>query len=178
MATVIPNFSFEEDFTDWTTSVSGGGVWAIRTDKAHNGTKAAWYEGVPFGSFGAVKSDLEGHVYEGQFIEAQCWVSLDTPDDSQSRGHVAIEWLDDADVRSYTEGRLIEGDTRGAWHASYASGNAPAGATKVRVVGLANANEHGGVLIDEFTWNHVYDRTIALTSPVDGATYATLPLSL
>jgi hypothetical protein len=182
MATTIPNFSFESDFTDWTTSVSGGGTWAIRSDKAHDGTKAAWYTGVPFGSYGAVKSDLEATVYEGQFIEAQCWVSLDTPDDSQSRGRVQIEWLDNAlAIVDTTEGRLIEGDTRGQWHSSYASGNAPSGATKARVVALANANEHGGVLIDEFTWNHVYDRTIALTSPVNAATYgdtATIPLAV
>ena len=181
MATEITNFSFEEDFTDWDTT-AGGGSWAIRTDKAHSGVKAAWYTGIPFNSVGVVASELLVPVYEGQFIEVQCWVSLDTPDDSQSTAYVAIQWLDNADALvAQTNGNLVGGDTGGSWRTSYASGNAPSGATQMKVIGVASANEHGGVLIDEFTWNHVYDRTIVLTSPVEGATYAdtaTIPLSV
>lgn len=181
MATTIPNFSFESDFTGWTTS-AGSGAWAIRSDKAHNGTKAAWFTGAVGTTVGVVANDLQGAVYEGQFIEAQCWISLDTPDDSNSAGWVTIQWLDAADaVVSEVDGRLVSGDTRGAWHSSYASGNAPAGATQVKIIATASANENGGVLIDEFTWNHLFDRTITLTSPVNGATYGdndTIPLSI
>lgn len=181
MPTTIPNFSFEDNFTDWTTA-AGGGVWAIRSDKAHDGIKAAWYTGIPFNSTGTVTSDLNAPVSVGQRVEAQCWISLDTPDDSQSTGYCALQWLDAADaVVSTSNGNLIGGDTRGAWHGSFVSDTAPAGATQVRVVGFVSANEHGGVLIDQFTWTHVFDRTIVITSPIEAAIYdatATIPLTV
>lgn len=181
MPTTIPNSSFESNFTGWTTA-AGSGAWSIRSDKAHSGTKAAWFTGASGTTTGVVANDLLAPVFEGQFIEAQCWISLDTPDDSNSAGWITIKWLDDtAAVIAETDGRLVAGDTRGAWHSSYASGNAPAGATQVKIVGNASANEHGGVLIDEFTWTHAFDTAITLTSPEDSSTYGeedNIPLSV
>lgn len=181
MATEITNFSFENDFTGWTQS-PGSGALAIRTDKAYNGVKAGWFTGIPFGTTGVVISDDRAPVSPGQSVTCSGWFSLDTPDDSQSTGHITLYWYDAAlSVLSFSDGNLIGGDTRGAWHKSTVTATAPAGAAYVAPVFVANANEHGGVLFDLAEWNHVYDRTITLTSPADSSTYdetATIPLTV
>lgn len=160
----LQNPSFEYDLLYWTQiQISGTGNWQIRTDKATDGYKSAWFTGSgggdAFGAFWELENATKGPVSVGDGVTAQVDISLDTPDKSESQGKVRLHWFNasDAEVGTATEGVLIHGDTKGAWHTGTVTGYAPSGATYVKLRIWATANAYGGCLFDNARWARLKD---------------------
>lgn len=138
-------------FADWWFSPAGGTA-SIRDDKVYApGSRSGWYTN---GGDRLVVELTQHPVQPGQRINGQAFFSLDTPDDSLSRGQSRIAWFDvNGDPISNSEGELIRGESRGEWRRSTVSANAPSNARFASFAYYVTANGHGGVLFSGATWD-------------------------
>ena len=175
---VLLNPGFElGNTTGWTITQTGGtGTPSASTARPAFGSYSAFWAGASgSGHAGGVEAEwinnARATVAPGNTIQAQCRISLKDTDSSANRGEIRIYWYDASNVLlGHTSGNPIRGNSQ-AYQTSSVSASAPAGAQYAAVGVWTTANSSGGVYFDEATYTYTWDRTVALTSPLDGAEY-------
>lgn len=109
-------------------------------------------------------------VIAGQAITAKCWGSGSGRDGNVIA--VRLEWQDEGGAVILTSvGSESPNNSPGGYYESVVSASAPTGASYVRIGAMFKVRENGGSYVDDFSWSYVNNRTISLTSPVNGAEY-------
>lgn len=169
VSTVLANPNFEAGDTGWTKN----GGWVITNGfSTYTGSYSANIDSDRTGV--SETSDLINDnvvpVTVGKTIKVsgRCWgVGAD--------GNVAavlIIWYDAAfNVVSSKEGNYSNWGSRGSWDQSSVTDSAPSGAVYAGAGFRGKCKKNGACAVDELSWDYVYDQSVALTSPIDGATY-------
>lgn len=168
--TQLLNPGFESGDVDWTS-----GARASIDQLAVNAYSGEWY--VSFTGTGAGGSIINDNVvpsYPGQSITASAYIrSAGALDEVGS--FVTILFGDGlGGVLGRFDGNQVlaypTGDS--GWRLSQATGVAPAGTKTATFAIFQYCEEPGGfTYADQATWNYQWNRTAALTSPVDGGVY-------
>jgi hypothetical protein len=175
---VLLNPGFElGNTTGWTITQTGGtGTPSASVDRPESGSYSAFWHGASgSGHAGGVEAewinDARATVAPGSPIQAQCRISLKDTDSSQNRGEIRVYWYDASNALiSHSSGNLVKGNSS-SYKTSAVSATAPANAQFAAIGVWTTANSSGGVYFDDVTYTYAWDRTIALTSPLDGAQY-------
>lgn len=171
-STVLTNPGFESGDTGWdkeprASILNVGGL-------AFSGEWYARFDGS--GASSSVSNDNIVPCYPGQQITASAYIrSGGAPDEVGA--FVTLVWEDATHTLiSRSDGNTVSSFPTGesGWRLSQVTGTAPAGTQFVRfAVFQFSTQPSGWSLVDQATWNYQWNRTAELTSPIDGATYAT-----
>lgn len=169
VATSLANPGFESGNTGWT--LSGG--WVITTGfSTYSGSYSANIDTARTGhdETSDIINNNVAPVVPGKTVtvRGRCW-------GAGADGNVAavlILWYDSAfNVIRTKEGNYSNWGSHKSWDLSSVTDTAPAGAAYVGAGFRGKSNVNGACAVDELSWDYVYDRTVTLTSPVDGNTY-------
>lgn len=176
------NPSFEDGDTGWVKSNNGTGYsptgvdWVIEnTTDSLAGQWSAVTRRTFTSSVGrGIKNAQIVPVYPGQIITAS--VGIRAFGGSSTHGQIALGFSDGISQSAVVTGSVVQrgGSSSGSWQTSSVSASAPAWAKFVEFIVFASVSEsNSGVRIDNASWNYTFSRAATLTSPTNGATFAT-----
>lgn len=163
---------------------AGAGIASVSTERPFTGAYSGKWKGTVGSNATNAPSvvwlnNQRGPVQLGQSVTVSAILAQQDTGSSQNYGAVRLYWLDAADnVVGYKEGNRIAGNFAD-YRTSTVTDNAPAGAVYCALGVWTRANNSGGMLIGDVSWNFVSQRSLLLTYPVNGTTYAegtTIPL--
>lgn len=165
----LTNGSFKDGATGWTL---GSGQFYDNT-YGFDDRNSIGFSG--FTGQSRLLHDTFVQVYPGQSITATCMVQQGANSNGAVGAGVGIVWYDSSDVEiDQSEGNFVSSGSGGRWNQSTVTATAPAGASKAKFCVLFFRNSGSAKLnVDVCDWNYVFNRTIELLVPDDGATYTT-----
>lgn len=165
----IPNDGFESGNTEWIVD----SPWVItNAGTAYQGT---WSIQFGTGFTGTAEFEMNDFIgcVEGQQITASGMVNQGASAAGNAGACVKLYWYDeDQNLIGNNEGNMVSSASGGSWKISSVTATAPDNTVFVKIGGRGYRNSENFTLhMDNMVWDLQHNRTVTLSSPINGTTY-------
>ena len=157
----LVNGNFEAgDLSGWDVTPTGSGTSSASTTRPYSGSYAGHWTGASGGggmgggTYVVFLNQAKCAVVPGQQVAVSAYIAMDDTSDSQNFGAVRVYWFraDDTLISYQTASKLVAGNYS-YYEANSLTASAPADSAYARMGVWLNANDEGGMWVDNCVWS-------------------------